>query len=81
MMIEEGMSFADALKIAQDKGYAEKDPTAEVEGTMHAARFVFLLHLHSASTFIRHRLRLRVFQILPLKMFHTSIQQAVLSSF
>ncbi len=32
MMIEEGMSFADALKIAQDKGYAEKDPTADVEG-------------------------------------------------
>lgn len=32
MMIEEGMSFTDALKIAQDKGYAEKDPTADVEG-------------------------------------------------
>ena len=32
MMIEEGMSFADALKIAQEKGYAEKDPTADVEG-------------------------------------------------
>ncbi len=32
MMIEKGMSFADALKIAQDKGYAEKDPTADVEG-------------------------------------------------
>lgn len=32
MMIEKGMSFADALKLAQDKGYAEKDPTADVEG-------------------------------------------------
>lgn len=32
MMIEKGMSFADALKIAQEKGYAEKDPTADVEG-------------------------------------------------
>lgn len=32
MMIEKGMSFAEALKIAQDKGYAEKDPTADVEG-------------------------------------------------
>lgn len=31
-MIEEDMSFADALKLAQDNGYAEKDPTADVEG-------------------------------------------------
>lgn len=32
MMIEKGMSFADALKLAQEKGYAEKDPTADIEG-------------------------------------------------
>ncbi len=32
MMIEQDMSFEDALKIAQEKGYAEKDPTADVEG-------------------------------------------------
>lgn len=32
MMIEKGMSFDEALKIAQEKGYAEKDPTADVEG-------------------------------------------------
>lgn len=31
-MIEDGMTFADALKLAQDNGYAEKDPTADVEG-------------------------------------------------
>lgn len=31
-MIIDGMSFEDALKLAQDKGYAEKDPTADVEG-------------------------------------------------
>ena len=31
-MIKENMSFEDALKIAQDNGYAEKDPTADVEG-------------------------------------------------
>ncbi len=31
-MIVDGMSFADALGLAQDKGYAEKDPTADVEG-------------------------------------------------
>lgn len=32
MMIEKGMSFSEALKLAQDKGYAEKDPTADIEG-------------------------------------------------
>ena len=31
-MIKEKMSFDTALKIAQEKGYAEKDPTADVEG-------------------------------------------------
>ncbi len=32
MMIEKNMSFADALKLAQENGYAEKDPTADIEG-------------------------------------------------
>ena len=32
MMIEKDMSFDEALKIAQEKGYAEKDPIADVEG-------------------------------------------------
>ena len=32
MMIEKNMSFEDALKLAQDNGYAEKAPTADVEG-------------------------------------------------
>lgn len=31
-MIDEKMSFDTALKIAQEKGYAEKDPTADVDG-------------------------------------------------
>lgn len=31
-MIEEDMSFNEALKLAQDNGYAEKDPTADIEG-------------------------------------------------
>ncbi|MBR6393475.1 MAG: homoserine dehydrogenase [Ruminococcus sp.] len=31
-MYHENMSFEDALKLAQDLGYAEKDPTADVEG-------------------------------------------------
>lgn len=32
MMIDKNMSFENALKLAQDNGYAEKDPTADVEG-------------------------------------------------
>ena len=31
-MYNDHMSFADALKLAQELGYAEKDPTADVEG-------------------------------------------------
>lgn len=31
-MIMENMSFNDALKLAQDNGFAEKDPTADIEG-------------------------------------------------
>ena len=31
-MAEAGVSFEEVLKDAQDKGYAEKDPTADVEG-------------------------------------------------
>lgn len=31
-MTHEGMDFAEALQIAQDLGYAEADPTADVEG-------------------------------------------------
>lgn len=31
-MIEDNMSFDDALKLAQDKGYAERDPSADING-------------------------------------------------
>lgn len=31
-MYNDNMPFADALKLAQDLGYAEKDPTADIEG-------------------------------------------------
>lgn len=41
-MIEYGKSFDIALKEAQDKGYAEKDPTADVEG-FDASRKISIL--------------------------------------
>lgn len=31
-MIVDNMNFEDALKLAQEKGYAEKDPTADIDG-------------------------------------------------
>ena len=41
-MSREGMEFADALAMAQRLGYAESDPTADVEG-LDAARKVAIL--------------------------------------
>ena len=41
-MTEEGMDFADALKKAQELGFAEADPTADVEG-LDAGRKVAIL--------------------------------------
>lgn len=41
-MITENMSFEDALKTAQELGYAEKDPTADVEG-IDAGRKICIL--------------------------------------
>ncbi|MGN1112809.1 MAG: homoserine dehydrogenase [Acutalibacteraceae bacterium] len=41
-MIREQMSFEDALRLAQQLGYAEKDPTADVEG-LDAVRKICIL--------------------------------------
>ena len=41
-MVRERMSFEEALKLAQEKGYAEADPTADVEG-IDAGRKICIL--------------------------------------
>ena len=41
-MVKEGASFADVLKLAQEKGYAEAEPTADVEG-IDAGRKICIL--------------------------------------
>lgn len=41
-MAEDGMSFADALLLAQDKGYAEADPTFDIEGYDAAHKIALL---------------------------------------
>ncbi len=41
-LMEEGRSYAEVLKEAQEKGYAEADPTADVEGYDPLAKIVIL---------------------------------------
>ena len=43
-MSQEGMEFSDALALATELGYAEADPTADIEG-IDAGRKVAILHL------------------------------------
>jgi homoserine dehydrogenase len=43
--MEEGMSYADALKQAQELGYAEADPTADVEGHDALGKVVILANV------------------------------------
>ena len=40
--MSEGLEFSDALKLAQEKGFAEADPTADIEG-LDAARKVAIM--------------------------------------
>ena len=44
-MIEEGMAFEDALKLAQDNGYAERDPSADILGHDAARKICILASL------------------------------------
>src|SRR5690242_19587953 len=44
-MHDEGMSYADALKEAQRLGYAEADPTLDVDGSDAAQKLAILAHL------------------------------------
>ncbi len=44
-MIDEGMSFDDALKIAQANGYAERDPSADILGHDAARKICILASL------------------------------------
>ncbi len=44
-MSQEGLEFKDALKIAQQKGYAEADPTLDIEGWDAAHKLVILILL------------------------------------
>lgn len=41
-MVDEGLGYDDALKEAQDKGFAEADPTADVDGYDAAAKIAIL---------------------------------------
>ena len=49
-MENEGMSFEDVLKIAQEKGYAERNPEADVEGHDACRKIAILSSLVSGKT-------------------------------
>ena len=51
-MINEGMDFDTALKLAQDLGYAERNPEADVEGHDACRKICILASLALASIFI-----------------------------
>jgi len=44
-MTDEGISFGEALKQAQDNGFAEKDPTLDIEGIDAAHKLCILIRL------------------------------------
>lgn len=52
-MTDEGMEFADALAVAQELGYAEADPTADVEGHDAGRKMAIMASIafHSQVTF------------------------------
>lgn len=58
-MTEEGMSFPAALKEAQRKGYAEKDPTFDIEGIDAAHKLALLVRLAFASPITMDRITTR----------------------
>jgi len=58
-MTDEGVSFAEALKDAQQKGYAEKDPTFDVEGIDAAHKLSLLVRLAFASPITMDRITTR----------------------
>ena len=62
-MVHGGVAFDVALKEAQSMGYAEKDPTADVEDMMPAVRFVFWQIWHFAMRCCRNAYRQPEFRI------------------
>ncbi len=49
--MEDGMNYADALREAQKQGYAETDPTGDIEGYDAAAKMVILANLLMGGSF------------------------------
>ncbi len=55
-MSDKGLSFADALRKAQEKGYAEADPTLDIEGMDAAHKLVLLIRLAYGQNLPLHKL-------------------------
>lgn len=61
-MSEEGLKFEDVLKEAQDKGYAEADPTFDIEGHDTAQKLIVLTKLGLESMFLKKNSMLKELQ-------------------
>jgi len=79
-MYNDNMPFAEALKLAQELGYAEKDPQLISKVTTPAARYALSLHSFSASTFILRAFTQRVSQTFSSAMLRLLTFSATLSS-
>ena len=49
-LLDDGMAFDDALRLAQEKGYAEKAPTADVDGLDTARKICILASIASGKS-------------------------------
>ena len=65
-MIEDQMSFHDALGMAQELGYAEKDPTADVEGHDACRKICILASLAFGTHFSPNKVHTEAFSELTL---------------
>ena len=77
-MIVDNMDFDTALALAQEKGYAEKDPTADIEGHDACRKVCILAAVGFGITFIPNRLKLRALPPLRLTMLPPPIHSVML---
>lgn len=76
-MIRDNMAFDDALKTAQELGYAERNPSADVDGIDACRKSAYLHLFRSASTFIPIISIPKVSRRSHLRMLHTARISAV----
>lgn len=64
-MAQEGCDFDEALKDAQEKGFAEKDPTADIEGHDAGRKIAILTSLIARPIFFAYKMSVAVILLIP----------------